>query len=103
MGVQIFLYIGLMIAFGSSLSIAATGKYLSRNRASNLLLPPEAITFSAFVSKRSECLALLAPYADGCCTIYDSATSKCTIVRANRFQLIENASESLEVGIDSGL
>ena len=89
------------IAFG--IHIAAAGRYFSRNRACNLLLPPDAIIFSTIVSQRPECLSLVAPIVDACCTIYDNVTNNCTVVRTDRFQLAQNASQSIEVGIDSVL
>ena len=91
----------LIIIFLLTAYTAAAGRYFSRNRACNLLLPPDAIIFTAIVSKRPECLSLIAPIADACCTIYDSVTHNCTVVRTDRFRLVPNASASLEVGIDS--
>ena len=60
-------------------------------------------TFSTIVSCRAQCIALVAAIADGCCTIYDNVTHNCTVARTDRFQLVPNASPSLEVGIDSVL
>ena len=93
----------LIIFFSTAIAaqIAAAGRHFSRNRACNLLFPPDAIILSAIVSKRPECISLIAPIADACCTIYDNDTHNCTVVRTDRFKLVPNASASLEVGIDS--
>ena len=88
----------LVINFRSACTL---GRRFSRNRAFNLILPPEAITYSYIVSKRPECIAMIAPLKDACCTIYDNVTRNCTVALADRFQLVPNASASLEVGIDS--
>ena len=95
--------ISVWISFERNVQIIAAGRYLSRYRSYNLLFPPDALTFSAIVLSRAECLTLLAPIADACCTIYDNATHNCTVVRTDRFQLVPNASASLEVGIDRAL
>ena len=95
--------ISVWISFERNILRMAAGRTLSRNRACNLIFPPDAVTFSTIVSSRAECLSLLSPIADGCCTIYDKATLNCTVVRTDRFQLVPNASASLEVGIDSAL
>ena len=80
---------------------AFAGRYFSRNRACNLLLPPNAITYSIQVSRRAECISQITPNKDACCTIYDNLTHNCTVANTDRFQLVPNASASLEVGIDS--
>ena len=79
----------------------SAGRYFARNRACNLLLPPDVIIYSIQVSSRAECITQIVPYKDACCTIYDNLTRNCTIAQTDRFQLVPNASASFEVGIDS--
>ena len=87
--------------FINFLNVSNSGRILTRNRSCNLLLPPDAITYSYIVSQRSECLAIIAPLKEACCIIYDYTTRNCTVGLTDRFQLVPNASASLEVGIDS--
>ena len=81
--------------------VSASGRLFSRNRSCNLLPPPGAITYSYIVSMLPECLAMIAPLKDACCTIYYNTSRNCTIALTDRFQLVPNTSASLKVGIDS--
>ena len=78
-------------------SQVAAGGWITRNASSDLLLPPDASSFSLIVSSSDDCTYLIAPY-NGCCCIYDFTTHKCTIVSTDRFQLVQSYT-SLEVGI----
>lgn len=98
---NILALVAALTLIGSNIQSTVAGRYLSRNRACDLLLPPNAIVFSTIVSNRTQCIALIAPIADACCSIYDAVAHNCTIARTDRFQLVLNASASLEVGIDS--
>ena len=93
--------VSFMIVIRSRVQLVEAARNSARIRASSLLLPPNATTFSSLVSTRAECIAFWGPNANECCTIYYSATHNCTVALTDRFQLVPNASASLEVGIDS--
>ena len=93
--------VSLPIVIRSRVQLVEAARNSARNRASSLLLPPDASTFSSIVSSRTECIAFWGPNANACCTIYDNVTHNCTVALTDRFQLVPNASASLEVGIDS--
>ena len=97
-----FKIIFILIISWCNVHKVATGNWLSLYAASNLLLPPDAITLLTIVVQTSDdCTYLIAPF-NGCCSIYDYNTRTCTIVQSNSFQLV-NASASLEVAILSVL
>ena len=82
--------------------IVQAESWLNRYSGCNLSLPPDAITTTFIVQTNNDCTYLIAPF-NGCCSIYDSVTNNCTIVRIDRFHLVNNTSDSFEVGILSKL